>query len=517
MQNVSTAWKQAQQEHIVPESFVEVSYRVGDPAAQIDASIIDNGHESFSNTAQIVNELEKHYQPYVTFEKDTWPLDGSRRLLPDVITQDMGFVSSELSDEKGEFANPPVLTITFSTVHTNLVPGVTIQWSEAFGDYATKFNVTVYNGASVVASKSVTDNDKILSIVEMDFDNYNKIEIEILEWSYPHRRARVEQILVGVLVVFGKSDILGLEHEQTVDMLSAELPKSYVKFTLHNIEEKWNPDNPQGLWRYLLERQEITVRYGYRIGNSIEWIKAGTFYMSEWDTPSNGIYATFTARDLLEFMQDKFEITNTTLTLFDLAEQAFTQSGLPQTKDGQNRWYIDSSLSAITVTLPADPKEFDFTCAEVAQLCANAACCVFYQDRSGILRIEPLANVLTDYVISRFVSFSNAEYKISKELKAVDVNDGMGTALNGSVGETQIVENPLIQNSTVANAVATWVKDCLKNRKTLTGEFRADPRLDALDKVTVENKYAENVVFITSIKYSYGGAFRGEYEGRIVA
>jgi hypothetical protein len=62
-----------------------------------------------------------------------------------------------------------------------------------------------------------------------------------------------------------------------------------------------------------------------------------------------------------------------------------------------------------------------------------------------------------------------------------------------------------------------WIKDCLKNRKTLSGEFRADPRLDALDKVTVENKYATNSVFITSVKYSYGGAFRGEYEGRIYA
>jgi hypothetical protein len=512
MQNTSTAWKEAQEQTIVPESFVELSYRVGDPAAQLDVTATDNGSEPFANTAQIVDELEKTYEKYATFEQDIWILDGTMKLLPDVVTQDMGFVSSELCNESGVFERPPVITLSFTQIHTTLTPGVTIQWTEAFGEHATAFAVTAYNGATVVATKTVTNNDKVLSVVEMDLENYNKIEIEILEWCYPYHRARIEEILVGAVQLFTKSDLLAFEHGQSVDLLSAELPKSHITFSLHNVEGEWNPNNPQGLWRYLLERQEIVVRYGYKIGNSIEWIKSGTFYMSEWDTPSNGIYASFTARDLLEFMQGKFEVTTTTLNLFDLATQALTQSELPVTKEGQNRWYIDSSLSAIAVTLPED---FDFTCAEVVQLCANAACCVFYQDRNGILRIEPLADVLTDYVISKHVSYANAEYEIGKELKAVDVNEGMGTATNSATGEVQLVENPLIQNIGVANDVAEWIKDCLKNRKTLSGEFRADPRLDALDKVTVENKYATNSVFITSVKYSYGGAFRGEYEGRV--
>jgi hypothetical protein len=40
--------------------------------------------------------------------------------------------------------------------------------------------------------------------------------------------------------------------------------------------------------------------------------------------------------------------------------------------------------------------------------------------------------------------------------------------------------------------------------------------LDALDKITVSNKFATNTVFVTSVKYSYGGAFKGEYEGRVI-
>lgn len=513
MQNVSTAWKTAQAQSLVPESFIEISYKVGDPQAQADAAASDNGHLAIANTAQTVDGLDKAYVLYSSLEHNSWVLDGSRMVLPNTVTQDTGFISSVLSGEDCLFAAHPVITINFTSVHTPTIPGVTIHWSEAFDECARSFTVTAYNGASVVATKTITDNTHNLSVVEVDIASYNKIEIEIIEWCLPYRRARIEEVLVGVMQVFGKSDLMGYEHSQFVDLLSAECPKAEIVFSLKNVDASWNPDNPEGLWQYLLKRQEIIVRYGYRIGGVIEWIKAGTFYMSEWETPSNGITVEFTARDLLEYMQSKFVKTTTTLSLYALAEQAFEQSELPLTPTGGNRWAIDSSLSAITVTLPAD---FDYTCAEVAQLCANAACCVFYQDRNGVMHIEPLANTLTDQVISKSVSYANAEYSIGKELKAVDVNKGMGTATNSTTGETQTMENPLIQNSTVANAVAAWVKNCLANRKTLSGEYRADPRTDALDKVVVENRYATNTVFLTTIKYNYGGSFKGSYEGRVV-
>lgn len=513
MQNCSPVWKLAQTQTLVPESFVEITYTISDPEARVDATAADNGSVEFSNIGQTLDGLDKDYRKYATLELNSWLLDGSIDVLPEIVTQDTGFVSSVLSGEDCLFSAKPTITISFSTIHEPIVPGVTIKWSEAFDECAREFTVTAYNGASVVATKTVTGNTSNLSVVEMDISNYNKIVIEIAEWCLPYHRARIEEILVSVIKIFGKSDLMGYEHSQYVDLLSADCPKADVVFSIRNETEAWNPDNPEGIWKYLLERQEIKVRYGYKIDGAIEWIKAGTFYVGEWTTPSNGIVASFTARDLLEFMQGKFTTSSTTLTLYNLAEEALTLANLPLQASGTARWSIDSSLSAITVTLPSD---FDYTIAEVLQLCANAACCVFYQDREGIIRIEPLANILTDYVIDQSISYANAEYDISKELKSVDVNKGLGAATNNAKGEVQTVDNPLIQNSTVANAVAAWVKDCLKNRKTLSGEYRSDPRLDALDKITVSNKFATNAVFITSVKYTYNGAFKGSYEGRVV-
>jgi hypothetical protein len=56
----------------------------------------------------------------------------------------------------------------------------------------------------------------------------------------------------------------------------------------------------------------------------------------------------------------------------------------------------------------------------------------------------------------------------------------------------------------------------MKNRMVLESNWRADPRLDALDIVSNENSYNTNKVLMTSVEYSYNGAFKGKGEGRVI-
>ena len=86
-----------------------------------------------------------------------------------------------------------------------------------------------------------------------------------------------------------------------------------------------------------------------------------------------------------------------------------------------------------------------------------------------------------------------------------------------SSGETQTVSNPLVSNQAQAKFIAEWVRDTLTTRKTVSGEYRADPRLDVFDIVAVASKYGDlQNVALTSIKYTFNGSFRGEYEGRLL-
>ena len=87
---------------------------------------------------------------------------------------------------------------------------------------------------------------------------------------------------------------------------------------------------------------------------------------------------------------------------------------------------------------------------------------------------------------------------------------------NADEGVEQTVSNPLITSPLHALIVGAWVKDWLKNRKKVSGEWRADPRIDPTDKVFVENKFSTNTVRISSVSLSYTGAFKGKFSGRVL-
>ena len=506
-------WKAAHERTLVPMSDIRIEYNVTDPGVQDEAvSTAATAVEVFSSVADVVNEGALNEPRYATLEHNLWILNKSRVALAERPVATDGFVSANLSDANGVFTEIPTVVISFGKVHTNNVPGIAVTWSNSYEEYATKFRVKAYNGNAEVKNILVENNRSISVNVWETISGYDKIAIEILEWCKPYRRARLLEVLIGIKQVYTKADLMGFSHEQEADLLSGTLPKNSIVFELDNSDNRWNPDNPVGTEQYLIQRQTLTVRYGLLIGGEMEWIRAGTFYMSEWDTPSNGITASFTARDLLEFCTEVYTGTRRG-SLLDVAREALAQSGIKE-----NEYALSPTLANIQTDFSEDDAEN--TCAEMLQMVANAGRCCIWQDRNGVLRIEPLNTELTDYIIGEMDNgLSNAydhpEFSLTKELKSVRVNGGQGEAKNSETGAVQEVSNPLITDTATAKAVAEWCKDCLKTRKTLSGTFRADPRLDALDKVTVVSKYSSSPVYITSIKYEYNGAFRGTYEGRV--
>ena len=510
---VSNAWKAAQLETLVPVSDIHIEYNVTDPGVQDEAiSSASSPEESYSNAANVVNDDSLKEPLYATLEHNSWLLSGSRIVLPENPAKTDGFISKNLSGADGVFEEIPTVVITFSQVHTNNVPGLSVTWSRTYEEYATRFRITAYNGTTAVKTILVENNRSVSMNVWGTISGYNKITLEILEWCKPYRRARLMEVLIGIKQIYTKVDLMGFSHEQSADLLSGALPKNSIVFQLDNSDNRWNPDNPGGAEQYLIQRQTLVVRYGLLINGEMEWIRAGTFYMSEWDTPSNGITANFTARDLLEFCSEVYSGPRKG-SLIAIIQAALEQSGI-----AVDEVALSPTLANIQTDFTEESTEN--TCAEILQMAAHAGRCCIWQDRDGVLHIEPLNTTLTDYVIGTMENgLSNAyehpEFTLSKELKSVRVNSGQGVAVHSGSGAVQEVSNPLIIDEATANAVAEWCKDCLKGRKTLSGSFRADPRLDVLDKVTVVSKYSSSPVYITNIKYDYNGAFRGTYEGRV--
>lgn len=530
MQTVSENWKNAHRQTLLNESFVEVSLDIADPDALEDVSSQDNGAVYISDSSQVVSGVDKTAPQYCTLEQNLWLLNGSRMALTDDYYAVSGYVGDALSNDVCIFAEKiPTITLNFSEIHRNIIPGVTITWSSTYGECADSFVVTAYNGNTVVATKEVSGNRSVKSLVMMDIVNYNRIVIMVTKWCLPYHRARVEEIFVGMNKVYSKTDLFGYTHSQSVDPVSTALPKNEIQFSIDNVGGEYNPYNEQGMAKYLMERQAVKTRYGLKLNDgSVEWIKGGTFYLSEWYAKQSGLTADFTARDRLEFMSAIYEDDHdlSERTLYELAEKVLTPAELPLNDDGTPTWVIDESLKSVKTIAPL-PKD---TLANCLQLIANAGKCVLYQDRNGTLRIEPLKFDVTDYKIDSFNSYSKSEVTLSKPIKYVEMTTyfytmgetgiesttGKAGAWCGESGETISADNPLITDAVWAIDVGRWMGTHLGHRITLDSSWRADVRLDALDIVTNENGYNSKQVRMTEVEFRFNGAFRGTGEGKVI-
>lgn len=505
---VSDAWKNVQPRFILPESFLEISCFVTEPGLQETAVASGTNESVISNVGSITgNEDTQTSTKYATLEHNLWALDGTVNILPpEGPYTNAGYVS--------DIAQSGSVTLTLPEVHAEPIGGVTIIWSGEFDEYPAVFTVTAKNGDAVVAETTVTDNTSNKSFVYMEISDYDSVTVTVHNWCVPDHRSRIDSVKLGLDLTFEKKDILSYTHEQQGNIFSGELPKNSIEFSVDNIDHRWNPNNPEGLEQYLTERQKVTARYGLDVDGTIEWIKAGTFYLSEWRTPSNGIAATFVARDVLEFMMNETYAGVRTGTLLEIAEDAIAQAGLPY----GSKVELGPSLELYEGTLPEK-----CTIAEALQMCANASLNVIYQRRDGTLVIGPLGeDGLSDYIIPLAMSYSYPEIELTKRLKSVEVTYGTevatyNLAVAGS-GETQTIDNVLISTEAQAQSVAEWVKTGLIKRQVVSGEFRADPRLDLFDLVTVESKFGSlSPVVITDIKYTFSGVFMGSYTGRVIA
>ena len=535
MQEVSESWKNTHKKSLLNESFVELSLDVTDPDASKGVIPADNGGANYiSNSSSLLGEYVNP-SPYCTLEQNLWCLDGKREPVPTSNSPLNGYVSDVLSDDTCVFSSKlPVITLDLPAIRVKLIPGITITWSETYDEFADTFEVVAYNGDTIVATKEVTQNRSVKTIVFVDIKVYDRIDIIIKKWCLPNHRARVEKIVIGLNKVYGKADLFSYSHSQSVDPISTSLPKSEIKFSLDNTNGEYNPYNITGIAKYLMEKQELKVRYGLKLDNgSVEWIKGGTFYLSEWYAKQNGLTAEFTARDIFEFLSDTYSAPTSYISLYDRAYDILSTATLPS----DVKWEIDESLKNIYNYAPT-PED---TRANCLQLIANAGMCAMYQDREGTLHIKRLSDETSndnDYKIDSFNSYSKSEVTLSKPIRGIKVigyrynDDG---SLYGSIehylpvgdgnnGEIITIDNPLITFTYLdgdilmgqLESMAEWLATHLSHRMTLDSSWRADVRLDALDIVKNENDYANNRVRVTDVEFKYNGAFRGTAKGKVI-
>ncbi len=315
-------------------------------------------------------------------------------------------------------------------------------------------------------------------------------------------------------LIFNKDDIIRFSHKQSGSLISAELPKNSIEFSLNNSDGRWNPSNPEGLYKYLSDRLLIGVSYGFDINGVVEWIAGGTFLLSEWSTAQNGYEAKFVARDILECMIGVPCDAVMPGTVTEVIDRAVAHAELPSIGT------VNCSPLLNDYNVVEDENRPQATVAEVIQKGANATGCVMSQGRVGyVLDVHRHEVSDEEYVIPLKLSYAFPEIEYTRPLKSVEVTyAGKQKALLnvGTTGEVQTLENDFISTEEQALEIADWVSRNLRSRKKISGEWRGDPRLDVYDTVQVETKYGlKEKVILTEINLSFTGAFKMTYTGYV--
>lgn len=518
MEHPSQAWLDKFNDTLVPEEFVEISYNSTEPGVQEDATASATAQVPFGNIENTTKEPDRVLTKYATGETNLHVLDGSFRLLPDSVPYaDAGFISQTLVSDSSH----PRIILSFGSVHTRAVPGLTVVWSSMMNEWAAKFKLTAYKGTAVVSTITVSNNRSVYSETEWEIYGYDSIAIDILEWSIPNRRARIEWIMVGLHKVYSKKDLVSYTHTSSRDPISAQLPKDSIEFSLDNSQKTWDAINPRGMFRYLYERQEVDVRYGMDVDGETQWINGGKFYLSEWSVPSNGLEASFTARDALEFMMTSNYTGRKTGTLYQMCYDALETlpSNVPS-------FYISEELKEYSTDISSEKTSYKNS--DILQLAANAAGMALYQTRDGHIRIERVnltAEEETEvYEIPVINNFQWPEISFASRVKNVSCNVNGKEHLypegSNAEGVTQTVSNELLTEAMLVKSKnsITEAYAMLANRKKVELEYRASPHIDAFDHVKFNHNFGyASSVFVTESKYQYTGCFKGTISGYVLA
>lgn len=517
MVEVSDKWKEKFNETLVPESFVEITCGITEPGINKKATIVTSSAAPFSTFHNIALSDNASISRYSTGEPNLTVLDGSCSIVPSSPPYGTtGFLSAEIFDD----SNHPVIRLELPSENKSSVPGVSICWSTVFGEYATDFSVSAYLGTSKLKTVTVNGNKSVRSDVEAELSGFDAIEIEVLKWCLPDRRVRVEQVKIGRYLVFDKTKILAYSHSSARDPISGQLSQESISFSLDNSDRTWDSVNPQGIYKYIYERQPVTVRYGMDVDGKTEWVSGGMFFLSEWSVPANSIEASFQARDAFLYLSSTKYTGRKYGTLYEMCYDA-----LELLEADEITFDISDELKNYSTDITSD--ESAYHNSDILQLAANAAGMALYQTRDGVIKINRVygsdaSNPVLDIPVLN--NYSWPEITFAQNMLNVVTTVGNATYAYpenpSGKGVSQTLSNVMLTKDILAKSrnALTESYGVLSNRRKASLTYRASPTIDALDMVKIHHQFNYDAVLLaTNVKYTFNGCFKGTVEGYMMA
>lgn len=388
--------------------FLKVKFNIVDPETNPDLS--SNSEEIFSDLDNIKETTIPQTKNYATLEKNFWLLNDSQPIYGSEELEQT-YVSSYMSDKNCLFSDKACITLTSSVYLTTL--GLTMVFDSIDKNYAKKLKVKAYRDSTMIMDKDYTlssYSDRLIFADNEELVRWNKIEIYFIESSLPYRRIRVNQLLFGIMETYTDENLISAESKEKTIMINSELPTHTFKFTIDNMNKLFNPDNPQGWYRYILQQQPISYEWGYQLDDgTIEWILGGKMLLTgSVEVGENQV--SFSTTSLINYLTKVYKkgvYNSSGRSLYDLAVDVLEDSNIDSSQ--YNLW---SGLKSIKTDAPLPKLE----ARQLLQIIATTGNCILFTNRENVINIQPFNYVLNPDGMSYDFITSNPVVKVQSEL-----------------------------------------------------------------------------------------------------
>lgn len=388
--------------------FLKVKFNIVDPETNPDLS--SNSEEIFSDLDNIKETIIPQTKNYATLEKNFWLLNDSQPIYGSEELEQT-YVSSYMSDKNCLFSDKACITLTSSIYLTTL--GLTMVFDSIDKNYAKKLKVKAYRDSTMIMDKDYTlssYSDRLIFADNEELVRWNKIEIYFIESSLPYRRIRVNQLLFGIMETYTDENLISAESKEKTTMINSELPTHTFKFTIDNMNKLFNPDNPQGWYRYILQQQPISYEWGYQLDDgTIEWILGGKMLLTgSVEVGENQV--SFSTTSLINYLTKVYKkgvYNSSGRSLYDLAVDVLEDSNIDSSQ--YNLW---SGLKLIKTDAPLPKLE----ARQLLQIIATTGNCILFTNRENVINIQPFNYVLNPDGMSYDFITSNPVVKVQSEL-----------------------------------------------------------------------------------------------------
>lgn len=419
MYNVSINYQNQIKKQIRNVSYLNVDLYVTDPNAKYNATVTGETSMILSDLNSIVYQ---HSSVYNTLEYNRIVLDNSA-IIPNTSPYDkIGFLSTQLSDSSGEVTDETI-TIQFGNYYN--FAGLTFIFDSKFGTKPQSMRIQCYNDTTLILDVTESPDNGLSYAFETVINSCNKIVLTIESLDTPNTRVRLETILFGLIEHFDSSVIVDSDWKRDVDVINAKIPSYGFNFTALDLEKKFNPENPDGIYKYLTEYQRVIFYYGYELDDgTIEWIKGGAYLTTgDMSVKSTSIISqiTFNSMSALNLMTNIYKkgiFRTTPISLFDLATNLLETVQLAVNDDASNGWVLDDSLKNIytVAALPKKPVNY------LLQTIANAGMCILRVNRDGLITMLPEPSAMSNFAFPMSEMYSPPKMTKYPSLQGVDTS-----------------------------------------------------------------------------------------------